>query len=63
MFAQAVWHLLLDALIAALGATAGGLVALPTLASHSLRMEAADVLMKIGHSLSGCAAFSLLVFS
>ena len=49
-------------MIAALGATAGGLVALPTLASYSLRKEAADVLMKIGHSISGCDLFTLLVF-
>lgn len=51
--AQAVWHVLLDGLIAALGAAAGGLIALPTLASYSLRMEVAQVLMKVGHSLSG----------
>jgi hypothetical protein len=53
MFVQAVGHVLLDGLIAALGTAVGGLVALPTLASHSLRLEVAEVLMKVGHSLSG----------
>lgn len=53
MFLQAVGHVLLDGLIAALGTAVGGLVALPTLASHSLRLEVADILMKVGHSLSG----------
>ncbi len=53
MFLQAVGHVLLDGLIAALGTAVGGLVALPTLASHSLRLEVAEVLMKVGHSLSG----------
>ncbi len=55
LFAQAVGHVLLDGLIAALGTAVGGLIALPTLASYSLHMEVAEVLMKIGHSLSGCA--------
>ena len=50
---QAVGHVLLDGLIAALGTAVGGLVALPTLASHSLRLEVAEILMKVGHSLSG----------
>ena len=53
VFLQAVGHVLLDGLIAALGAAVGGLVALPTLASHSLRLEVAEILMKVGHSLSG----------
>lgn len=51
--AQAVWHVILDGLIAALGVAVGGLIALPSLASYSLRMEVAEVLMKVGHSLSG----------
>ena len=53
IFVQAVGHVLLDGLIAALGTAVGGLVVLPTLASHSLRREVAETLMKVGHSLSG----------
>lgn len=43
----------MDGLIAALGVAVAGLLALPILASHSLRMEVAEVLMKVGHSMSG----------
>ena len=43
----------MDGLIAALGVAVSGLISLPILASHALRTEAADVLMKVGHSMSG----------
>lgn len=51
--AQAVGHILMDGLVAALGVAVSGLIALPILASHALRMETAEVLMKVGHSMSG----------
>ncbi|DBA72154.1 TPA: hypothetical protein ACH3X2_010874 [Trebouxia sp. C0005] len=55
LWKDAVGHVLLDGLIAALGTAVGGLVVLPTLASHSLRREVAEILMEVGHSLSGYA--------
>lgn len=51
--AQAVWHVILDGLVASIGVAVGGLIVLPSLASYSLRMEVAEVLMMVGHSLSG----------
>lgn len=51
--AQAVGHILMDGLVAALGVAVSGLIAMPILASHALRMETAEVLMKVGHSMSG----------
>ena len=43
----------MDGLIAALAVGVSGLVALPILASHSLRTEVAHVLTQVGHSMSG----------
>ena len=49
---QAVGHILMDGLVSSLGVAAGGLLALPILASDTLQAEAADVLTRLGHSLS-----------
>lgn len=59
LWKEAVGHILMDGLVSSLGVAAGGLLALPILASDTLQAEADEVLTKLGHSLSRYATHIL----